>query len=161
MDDAGGTGSGELTEAGVDLVAGGIETGGRIKAGELGVIEHIIEFAAELDEPIFRAEREVFEDGDVPGVDAGAAEDVFRSVAEIAAGGAGENGGVEPAGEGLLAGGERGGAADVDAVAVAAAGDVGVIDGREADAGGEAGGHGGEAGDLPAIKDQAGGGVTG
>lgn len=72
MDEARLAGGGELVELAVHLGPAGVGAGGGIEGADLGVVQRVVEFAAELK---FESlpDGEVFEDGDIPVVNAGAA----------------------------------------------------------------------------------------
>src|SRR5437016_3530682 len=82
-----------LTEAGVHLSSGWIELSGGVDRGKLGMVEHIISFAAELESgPL--VDHEVLEQGRVPVIDAWAANFGFRRISCAADGWEGERAGV-------------------------------------------------------------------
>src|SRR5262252_657724 len=92
-----------LAEPSVHLVAIGIETRAIIDTQKLRVIEGIVYLAAELQDPLLRSQGNFLEESGIPVVDARTTEDIFRGVAGIAHGGAGEDGGIEPSQQAAVA----------------------------------------------------------
>jgi len=117
--------AGVLPEGAGDLTVQGIETGRGIDAGEVGVVEEVVELEAQLQAlRVSLANRDVLDDREIPDLLAGAADDVFGGVAdaEFRTCGRGEGGSVEVAELCTFALGEDRVLEDVDAAVEAGTG---------------------------------------
>src|SRR5262249_16853575 len=92
-------GNRDLPELSIHLLTRRIEPGGPIQALELGVVERIEEFAAELQAATLAPDGELFHQAQVPVVDARTSVWANGGVSGVSSRRAGKGGGVEPAAE--------------------------------------------------------------
>src|SRR4051794_2026811 len=114
------------------------------------MVEGIVSLPAEGEGFSLAMDRETLGQREVLVVDAGVAHDVLGGVAEIPLTGDGERRGIEPLVEGGTCG--VGVADDIDALAIAAAGQVGTLNGAEADSGRGAADPLGNSGEGPIVQ---------
>src|SRR5439155_5127469 len=150
LDDARSPRGNNLSELAVLLLALRIEKGEAVDCVELGVVECVIEFRTELHRTTVAPQRKFFHQRNVEVGLPGAVNGIDRCIAVVTLRRTPEGVHVKPAVEAAAALGRV--ADEHGAYAIAAAGDVGAIDGADADTLRQPARKGRDAGNLPVVE---------